>query len=163
MKKSVIIAIVIAVILIVALVGVVIFINNNAKKQSTVTADEFKSFMEEKGYIVMDSTSQFADYENIVKVNIAANEDYSCKIEFYELSDDDYAKSFYNSNKYVFQTAKTDSDEETNVDLENSSKYIVSSDSRYKVVSRINNTIIYLNVDSSNKETVENILNELGY
>lgn len=167
MKKPVIIAIVIAIVLVVIL-GVAIFINSNREdsKEKIIevhTAEDFKSAMEEKQHIVMDSTKQFENYENIKQLYIATNADYSYKIEFYELSDDEYATKFYNTNKYNFQKSKTESDTETSTDLENGLKYTLLSDSKYKVVARKSNTIVYLDVDVSYKDTIDNILNGIGF
>ena len=107
MKKPVIIAIIIAVILI-AILGVVVFTNNNKEEskkigEQQITADEFKSSLEDKGYVVMDSTSQMEQYENIKQVYIATDKDYSYRIEFYELTDNEYATSFYNNNAMHFR------------------------------------------------------------
>lgn len=167
MKKPVIIAIVIAVILVLIL-GIIIFTNvvNKgilSKNEKAMTATEFKNSMENKGYILMDVTSQFANNENIKQAYIATNNDYSYRIEFYEIANDDYAKTFYNNNKSNFESSKTEADNETNVDLENSSKYTLSSESKYKVVSRKNNTVIYINANTTYKDTTNDILKELGY
>lgn len=167
MKKPVIITIVIAVILVLIL-GIIIFTNvvNKgilSKNEKTMTAENFKNSMENKGYILMDVTSQFTNNENMKQAYIATNNDYSYRIEFYEIANDDYAKTFYNNNKTKFESSKTEADSETNVDLDNSSKYTLSSESKYKVVSRKNNTVIYINANANYKDTTNDILKELGY
>lgn len=167
MKKSVIIGIVIAVILVV-IVGAVIIVNLVNKeiigKNDTIeTAIDFKSSMENKGYTIMDVTSQFANNEDIKQAYIATNNDYSYRVEFYEIENDDYAKVFYNNNKANFVSSKKDSDEETYEDSENNSKYILSTESKYKVVCRKRNTVIFINADNKYKDTTNDILKELGY
>lgn len=162
MKKPVIIAIVIAVILVLIL-GIIIFTNALNNNKQAMTATDFKNSMENKGYILMDVTSQFANNENIKQAYIATNNDYSYRVEFYETANDDYAKTFYSNNKANFESSKTETDNETNTDLEQSSKYTLSSEDKYKVVSRKNNTVIYINANSSYKDTTNDILNELGY
>ena len=52
---------------------------------------------------------------------------------------------------------------ETNVELKNYSKYTLLSSGKYMVVSRINNTVIYVNADANYKDNIKNILDELGY
>lgn len=160
MKKPVIIAI-IAVVIIVAIVGV-IFINLN-KEKTSITASSFYTTMSQKGYSVQDANSQFSEYDYIKQVYIAASKDYSYQIEFYELLDDSYAISFYNNNKSIFESSKGNTSAETSVGLKNYSKYTLSSNGKYMVVSRIDNTVIYVKVDDSYKDTVKSILNELGY
>lgn len=165
MKKSVIITIIVAVI-IAAIIGVsiigVIFINLNKEKDS-ITSSNFYTTMSQKGYTVQDANSQFSEYDYIKQAYIAANKDYSYQIEFYELLDDSYATSFYNNNKSIFESSKGNASTETNVELKNSSKYTLLSNSKYMVISRINNTVIYVKVDDSYKDTVKDILDELGY
>ena len=160
MKKPVIITI-IAVVIAVAIVGV-IFINLN-KEKTSITASDFYTIMSQKGYNVQDANSQFSDYNYIKQVYLAASKDYSYQIEFYELLDDSYATSFYNNNKSIFESSKGNVSAETSVGLKNYSKYTLSSNGKYMVVSRIDNTVIYVNVEDNYKDTVKSILDELGY
>ena len=160
MKRPVIIAI-IAVLIIVAIIGV-IFVNLN-KEKTAITASSFYTTMSQKGYSVQDANRQFAEYDYVKQVYIAASKDYSYQIEFYELLDDSYATSFYNNNKSIFESSKGNASAETSVGLKNYSKYTLSSNGKYMVVSRIDNTVIYVNVDDNYKDTVKDILDELGY
>lgn len=160
MKKLLIIAI-IAIVIIVAIVGV-IFINLNKEKNS-ITSSSFYATMSQKGHSVQDSTSQFSEYNYVKQAYIAVSEDYSYKIEFYELLDDSYATSFYNNNKFIFESSKGNASAETSVGGKNYSKYTLSSNGKYMVVSKINNTVIYVKVDDSYRNTVKDILDELGY
>ncbi len=172
MKKPVMIAIIVAIVVLVVIAGIAIFINvnggsntDNNKDKQAISASEFKTLMEQKGYSILDATDQFKSYEKIKQVYVAMSTDYSYKIEFYEVEDDAYATSFYNTNRYTFRTSKSDSDEETenNGEIENYSKYTLTSDTNYKLVTRINNTIIYADVNIDDKDNVENVLKELGY
>ena len=160
MKKPVIILLVIVAIL--AIILGVVFINLNTEKTS-ITASNFKNLMQQKGYTVSDANSQFSDYDYIQQVYIAADSNYNYQIEFYELSDDSYATRFYNNNKSIFESSKGNASAETSVDLKNYSKYTLSSNGNYMVISRIDNTVIYVDVDDNYKDNVKDILNELGY
>ena len=169
MKKPVMIAI-IAVVIVAIIVAIIvgIFLNkpnkeDGNKQQEITDAESFRNAMQEKGYIVMDAKNQFANYSKIEKVYIATNESYSYQIEFYQISDDAYATSFYNNNKSKFEAAKTENSVETNNDLENNSKYTLTTDDKYKAVSKVNNNIIYLDVKTEYKDTVQKILEELGF
>ena len=160
MKKTVIIVTVIVLIFL-ALIGIV-FINLNKEKVS-ITASDFKNSMEQKGYIITDANSQFSQYDYVKQVYVASSGDYSFQIEFYELSDENYAIDFYNNNTSRFEESKGDASSKTSVSWKNYSKYTLSSNGKYMVVSRINNTAIYIDVDDKYKDTVKDILNELGY
>ena len=160
MKKPVIIAI-IAVVIIVAILGV-IFINLNKEKNS-ITASSFYDTMSQKGYSVQDATNQFSAYNYIKQAYIAVSEDSNYQIEFYELQDDSYATNFYNNNKSNFESSKGSTSAETSVGLKNYAKYTLSSNGKYMVVSRIDNTVIYVDVEANYKDNVKSILDELGY
>lgn len=58
---------------------------------------------------------------------------------------------------------KSNSSAQTNISGKNYSKYTLSSGEKYMVVSRINNTVVYLDVNSNYKDEVKTILSELGY
>lgn len=69
----------------------------------------------------------------------------------------------YESNRYVFKNSKGNITSETSVSLKNYSKYTLSSNGKYKVISRIGNTLLYLNVDSTYENTIKDILKQIGY
>ena len=165
MKKPVIIAIIVVavVIAIMAAVAGVIFVNLN-KEKTSITASDFYTIMSQKGYSVQDANSQFADYDYVSQAYIALSNDDDFQIEFYELIDDSYATSFYNNNKSIFESLKgKDVSAETSAELKNYSKYTLSANGKYMVVSRIDNTVVYVDVDDSYKNNVKSILDELGY
>lgn len=165
MKKSVIILIV-SLSIAALLIGIgiaMLFINLN-KEKTPISAERFTSSMTQKGYVVQSSKQQFAAYDYIKKSYIAAPQDLSYKIEFYELTDEEYANAFYENNKAIFENSKggvvTSS---LNLNGKNWSKYALSADGKYKVVSRVGNTAIYLNVDNNYKDIVNKLLDEFGY
>lgn len=159
MKRITIIIVILVAIII--LIGI-FFINFN-KEKTPISAEEFYNFMQQKGYSLTDANSQFEDYDYIKKVYIAANSDYKYQIEFYEFTDDFYATSFYNNNKSIFESTKENTSAETSISLKNYSKYTLLSNDKYMVVSKINNTALYINVDDEYKDIGKSILDELGY
>ena len=90
-------------IILIVIVGVSIIFSYLGREKEVVTANEFKTLMEDKGFYVSDATSQFSEYDYVRQVYAAVPSDYSYKIEFYEFSDDNYATSFYNNNKSIFE------------------------------------------------------------
>lgn len=161
MKKKT-LFIILGIILVLLIGGIALFSSLNKEKES-MTASQFKTLMEERGFVVSDATSQFSEYDYVEQVYVAAPSDYSYKIEFYELSDVEYATSFYNNNKSIFESSKGNTSGETSVSMNNYAKYTLSTSGKYKVVSRIDNTVVYLNVDSDNKDVVKDLLDEIGY
>lgn len=142
---------------------VVLFTLTGCGNKTSITSDDFKNKMESNGYTVQDATSQMASYDYIKKVYIAISNDSTYQIEFYELSDSDYATSFFNNNKSIFEDSKSSVSTETSVNLGNHNKYSLTANDKFKVVSRIDNTVIYLDVDENYKSSVKDILDDLGY
>lgn len=142
---------------------VVLFTLTGCGNKTSITSDDFKNKMESNGYTVQDATNQMASYDYIKKVYIAISNDSTYQIEFYELSDSDYATSFFNNNKSLFEKSKSSVATETSVNLGNHNKYTLTANDKFKVVSRIDNTVIYLDVDENYKSSVKDVLDDLGY
>lgn len=142
---------------------IVLFTITGCGNKTAITSDDFKSRMESSGYTVQDATSQMSEYDYIDQVYIAISSDSTYQIEFYELSDSDYASSFFNNNKSTFENSKSSSATETSVSAGNNAKYTLTTNGKFKVVSRIDNTVIYLNVDEDYKSSVKDVLDDLGY
>lgn len=164
MKKStiIVIAIIMAVVAVLAIVAGVIFMGMN-KEKTPITASEFSTTVQEKGFEVQDVSDMYGEYDHIEKVIIAAKDNFSYQIEFYEMGDEDGAVNFYNTNKAIFELSKGNSSAETSVSLKNYAKYTLSSGGKYMVVSRIDNTVVYVAVDSQYKDAVSEVLKAIGY
>ena len=141
---------------------VVLFTLTGCGNKTAITSDDFKSKMESSGYTVQEATNQMSDYDYIKQVYIAISSDSTYQIEFYELSDNDYASSFFNNNKKTFEDSKSSGSTETSVSVDNNEKYTLTTNGKFKVVSRIDNTVIYLNVDDNYKSSVKDVLKNLG-
>ena len=131
--------------------------------KKAITAETFEIKMESKGYDVEDVTSQYSSQIDIKKGYVAIDEDGEYQIEFYELGDNDTAISMYDNNKSVFESSKGSVSSEASVSGSNFSKYSLSTGGKYKVICRVDNTLIYLNVPSSKKDEVKKVLDSLGY
>lgn len=158
----IIILIIVAILIIGAIVTGVIVINKNKNKQA-ITANEFKDKMEDMNYIIVDAKEQFADYDYIEKVYLAVSEDYTYKIEFYETDGVEQAISFYNINKNIFEDYKTSVSFETSASIGNNSKYTLTTEKEYRLLSRIDNTVIFVHVDKEYKDKINEALKEIGY
>lgn len=153
------------------IIGVIVFIivivffrisSNLYKEKTPVSANEFSSTMETDGYTVTDITSQLSQYESYVtKAYVAQKTNY--QIEFYEMSTEENAITLYNYNKSKFENQKTGTYTSTNVDLKNYSIYSLTVNGKYKYISRIDNTIIYIDADEVYKNDIKNTIKELGY
>lgn len=164
MKKStkIILGIIIAVFVVATIIITCVFASLN-KEKTSMTAEAFKTKMEEKGYHIIDAIEQFAAYDYVKKAYLATSEDYSYKIEFYELEDDNYATLFYNNNKAILEASKGSASAENSIAIKNYAKYSLSSNGKYMVVSRINNTVLYVSVEETYKDAVKGIIEEIDY
>lgn len=161
-KPAKITLIVIAIIFAIALIvvgGILIFAPNKV----ALSTDDFKTKLEEKGYIVEDASYQLSDSDDIKEMYIATSENGEYKLEFYVFENLDYAKMFYKVNKKASEDFIDSSYSQSSISLKNYSKYSLSSSGKYKVISRVDNTVIYLNVINEYKDEVKELLKELGY
>ncbi len=163
MKKSTKIIIAVSIILVIAILATIaIFAFVNQEKKA-ITFEEFKTNMEEKGFIISDVTSEFTEYGYIETVCIAASQDYSYQIEYYKLLNEEYAVKFYNKNKSIFENEKTGASVETEKNGKNYLKYALETNGKYSALSKIDNTVMYVNADATFKNDIKSILKELGY
>ena len=131
------------------------------KEKEPIDDEIFNKIMTNEGFKVVDVEQQFEQYGYFEDSYVATNNNY--QIEFYELENDRYAIEFYNTNKNIFENQKGGTYVDSHIDLDKVNKYTLTTDKEYKVISRIEDTVVYLNVDKKYKEEVNNILGKLGY
>ena len=159
MKKTLIIIGIIIVILFI--IGLLAF-NSLNKEKVSISADTFNTTLESKDYVITDTTSQFAQYGNyMVKSYVAQKSGY--QIEFYELSSEENAISMYNTNKTKFESQKTNTSTYATVSMNNYATYSLITNGKYKYLSRIDNTLVYVDVDENYKDPVKEVMEEIGY
>ena len=125
--------------------------------KKSIDSSKFKSIMRDNGYYVISVKDQFEGYAYI-EIALLARKD-SVNIEYYQMSDTDNTKAFYDYNKDVIEAYKTSFDEYKELD----NKVVLSTDEAYKLISCINNTCIYVDTDIKNKAEVNSIIKKLGY
>lgn len=147
----------------IVLVGIVLVVFNTLNKEKTpISANTFNTTMESKGYIMTDTTSQFAQYGNYMSKSYAAQKT-GYQIEFYELSSEENAISMYNTNKTKFESQKSNASASATASMNNYATYSLTTNGKYKYLSRIDNTLVYIDVDESYKDVVKDIMKEIGY
>ena len=131
--------------------------------KKAITIDEYKDIMSTNFFVLNNAKNRVSVNSNIKDVYIAANPKDNYQIEFYVLESVDTAKTFFSENKTRFSKEVGKNKIETKSKKGNSEKYTVTSLGQYRLVSRIENTVIYLDTRESNKKKVDEILKELGY
>ena len=132
------------------------------KKKTAKTADEFYTFMTDKKFVIKDSKSEYSSHNEIVRSYVAAPSDLSYQIEFLELDSDSSAKNMFASNQRIFQDTSS-TKIESSVSTSNYDKYTLEVDGKYKVISRIDKTLVYVDASVEYKDNVNKLLEELGY
>lgn len=128
---------------------------------TALTATQFKEKMAAKsGFQVVDVTKQY-EGQDVKQAYIATNGTW--QIEFYEQNSEKSAKTSFDINKSNFEKIKNSTAVTTEKIVGNVSRYTQVSSGKFSVISRIDNTFIYLNVDERYKNEAQEILRDLGY
>lgn len=129
-------------------------------KKEAISLDEFNTGMEAEGYTIIDATGQIAP-EQITAISLALKDDY--QIEFYVFTDGDTAASTYEQNKYIFEEYKSSGHVEVYKNIGNYSYYALTSDGIYYLLSRVDNTMIYVVADAEYKSEINAMVKKFGY
>lgn len=131
-------------------------------EKEAIDEDDFIRIMTNEGFNIKQQFEYSGDLEEYY---IATDPKGEYEIEFWELDSDSNsnAKEFYENAKRMIETQKKGTYKDSNVDLINTNKYTLTNETMYIVISRIEDTFIYLDVDKEYKEEVNNILKKLGY
>lgn len=85
------------------------------------------------------------------------------QVEFYVLDDSANATAMFNTNKNIFENYKGNSSSEKSSSIGNSASYSLTSSGYYMYLCRIDNTLLYVKVQDIYKDTVKDLVKELGY
>ncbi len=127
-------------------------------KKEALTDKELKDKLSNMGFNLHDITDSMED-SNISVVRTANNRKY--QIEYYVFKSADTAKTAYENNMKMFEENKKYKGKKKSND--NYNKYIQKTDDYYNVITRIDNTLIYVSVNIDYKNDVNKVLNKLGY
>ncbi|WP_440895503.1 hypothetical protein ACS127_13200 [Amphibacillus sp. Q70] len=144
----------------IVLVLSVLLLSACSGSKTALSAEEFQAQMEEAGYEIHDAFDQFPE-GSVESVLLAANDDY--QIEFYVVLTVEQAQSAFNENKDSFESEKGNVSTDSSVSLSNYSVYKQTTNGQYYVVSRVENTFIYVVTPDENKQAVNDVLETLGY
>ena len=130
--------------------------------KKALTSKEFITVMKDKNFDIYDISSTYSSYGYIGTVILAkSKEDY--QLGFYTFDDENYATEYFNINKGSFDSLEGDSSSKAQVEAGNYSTYALTKAGKYMYLSRVDNTLLYIDVDVKHKTEVKNIVEELGY
>lgn len=155
------IVVVVVVLLLAVAIGAGILIANMINKtKEPITAKKFGTVMEKQDFEIYDIYDQYAEY-GYVEEAIVALEDY--QIEFYVLDSTKNAERFYNHNVSLFEKSASSTKSKKSFSFKNGEQYKLTSNGSFMAITRIDDTVVYADVDVEYKDEVEKILEQLGY
>ena len=130
--------------------------------KTAITTDIFTEKAKENGLLITDAISQFKDATFIKNATIAQSVD-GWQIEFYILEDENYASSMFEKNKLTFESEKTNTSIEKRINGKSNNRYELTTNNSYMYLSRIDNTLLYMKSDISNKDNIKSFVKILNY
>lgn len=132
-------------------------------RKTALTVDAFYNLMEENGYEAAYITDQYTEYDQLTGVCVAMQIYGEYQIEFYETDTDDTAKNLYANNQRILEDNTSIAYSRTVVNGVNSNAFKMTSNGQYYVLSRIDNTMIYIEAPEECKGEINGVLKTLGY
>jgi len=126
-----------------------------------IKTEEFIEKAENNGYLVTDLTAIYIEDEEIKEATIATSEGW--EITFYILDTEENAIARYQNNQSSFENSKDSTNSEAKVDMKNYNTYTLNSNGSYKYLCRVDNTLLYVDVEETYKDEVKSFITELGY
>lgn len=130
------------------------------KPRTPLAAYEFVTKMEAAGFEIKDAADQFEEGE-VEAAYLAVGDNY--QIEFYVVPSVDQAMAAFGANKARFEAVKDSASSIKSVEGKNFSYYTLTYTDIYYVVSRTDNTFIYVVADAEYKKEISKIISDLGY
>ncbi len=167
MKKKLLIILLVVVILIGAAVTFLV-----CSRKKAITKDEFVSKAKEYGLSVQEAD---VDEDFVKSATIAYKGTISFivsegsfkpdwQVEFYEIDTEENAKSMYAGNKSNYEnTSDSGGSASISVNAGNYSYFEKTADGHYVYISRVDTTLLYLNVSEEYKADVKEFVKKLGY
>lgn len=162
MKKITKIILVVVIVVMALGIGITVLCMKLFSPKDALTADEFKTVMVQKGFQTADITEKYSSY-NIKKYYLALAPDESYQIDFLECNDTVVAKNLYAGNKAQIEATKGNASMTSEASVSNYSKYSQTSNGSFQVISRIDNTLLMIVTEDDLKDTVKDLLDDIGY
>ena len=132
--------------------------------RNPITANEFTAKAETVGYTVQDAANQFPkDAVEDYLIAIKGTDTIDYQIEFAVVPTVEQAINAYTENRNTFESKKGTASVYSSVSMGNYSYYTLTTDNKYYVISRIENTFIYVDVSAEYKDEIVKFLQDIGY
>ena len=121
---------------------------------------EFKEFFKDTDYVVMDVDDK-VDSSDVLNAIVAIKSDDSYKIEYYLFKDSSSSRTtYYNNRDYIKENVDGIRKE---ISGKNYQAFYFTNNEFYKVVERVDNSLIFINADRNYKREIDKLLESMGY
>ena len=160
MKKVIKITLLVSIILVIIIAAIFFVVID--KEKEYMSASEFYDEMEDEGFVMVDVTSQYEAY-GIDEAYLAVKPNQDYQIEFYELGSLGKAENMFETNKENFEDRAGSTRSKTSYGIGNYDVYSLTSNGDFMYLCRVDNTLLYVDVDDRYKDEVREIIDELDY
>ena len=133
----------------------------NNKKKDIISLNDFDKILTDNGFTVSDNMNNYSSVDYIVEAKIAVMDD--IEIEMVKYTTNDYATAVQDNQIESFNLLKSTGAHEDKEKGSNYYKYVLVSNNRYMINSRVDNTLVFCKTLLENKEKVEKVYSILGY
>ena len=144
-----------------------VFIGFTGNQKTPVTAEQIKSVIVEQGYEPQDITDKYYEYDPAFKatlVKCVTFEEEDIRFDYFEFNNSNSAIDIY-GQAYTEIILKYNAIHKIEIDhqMANFSIYTLDSMGKYNVAIYVENTAIYANCNSANKNEINKILDAIDY
>ena len=139
-----------------------LFVLTGCGNKNVITTNDFISKTEKLGYTTTNVIEQYASYSYVKEATVAQSSE-GYQVEFYTLDDEANATGMFNTNRSTFESYKGNSSSESSSSMGNYSSYTLTSSGYYMYLCRVENTLLYVKVNDTYKDSVKKLIKELGY
>ena len=138
---------------------IIIFSLTGCSNKQALDEASFKDSLESHNYSV--TLTGEVDYEDLKSGAIASKDD--VQISFFIFKSVNAAKQYYSDVKSNYVEEVTNNTQEHEENQDNYAKYYIYNNNFYKVVSRIDETIIIVETSPDKKEEITTVLEDINY
>jgi len=128
--------------------------------KTSITTNAFSVILKKHDFEIIDISEQYKKYEDIKTIFIGKNKE-KYQIEYYVLKDEETTKKIFNKN--LNNLSSLSSGVKTKTEGDNFIKYTITTNTYYVVLSKVENTFIYVETPSEYQTEINEILKEMNY
>lgn len=131
--------------------------------KTPITSDIFSQTMTSASFKVEDVTDRTQTNGLATSVIVAAKEDGSYQIEFWELTDSEVGLGIFSNNKNILSEEHSVRMMSSEINSGNYNYFAFTADGNFHMIARINNTMLYCEANKDYKGEIINFAKQLGY